>query len=217
MYIVKLKKKIEKIVVVDAQTDEEADKKLLAGDVVKEYEKTTSSDCYNGWAYEANPGDCENVTDKIILSESDLLEVYEADTQSSVERCLFKYTESGVGIGWEEDGIVLTGCIEGADYDGPSRKLEYPFTLKNYYDTLDEIDEQSCQLWFDANFDIHFFIENPTEDLEKDIKDLLINMGSEYDYQTIHAPEEEEEEIEGWLIEKGITYFKTNEFFDPYY
>lgn len=42
-------------------------------------------------------------------------------------------------------------------------------------------------------------------------------MGSEYDYQTIHAPEEEEEEIESWLIEKGITYFKRNEFFDPYY
>lgn len=216
MYIVKLKKTLEKIVVVDAQTLEEADQKLLAGDVVQEYEKTTSADCYNGWEYEDSPGDCKEVTDKIILSESDLLKEYEADNRDSLESMLFKYTASGVGIGWEADGIVLVGCIEGADYDGPSRKLEYPFSLKKYYDTLAEIDDMSCHLWYDANFDIHFLICNPTEDLEKDIKDFLKDTGSEYDNETIHAPEEEEEKIESWLGEKGIAYFKSTDFSDPY-
>lgn len=147
-YIVRLKKVIERTVVVDATTNEEADKKLLNGEIEASFEKVGSHDVYGGFDYI----DCETVGegDELILNIKDFAKAFGTEVEL-LERYFFKYTNCGMPISWDNEGVTLVGYAEGADCDGPSEKLRYPFLLSEAKAVIDRLEDEADEMWHEWN------------------------------------------------------------------
>lgn len=143
-YVVKLQKIIEKIAVVEADSDEEADKKLMNGEVECTFEHVKNQGYYQGWEYRSHD---VVVTGDLICNTHDLLEYMGCNSEAQLERILYKYTDCGIAAAIHDDGIGVTGYIEGFDGYMPNEYLKYPFTGKHFDEIVAKLDEQACDIW----------------------------------------------------------------------
>ena len=146
-YIVKLKKEIERTVVVDAKSDEEADRLLLEGKYDFSTECVTTGDTYMGYEYVSY-----KKTDGIVItSEQDLKDYYDTN---DVERMVFKYTDCGCCYYANEDCVSVAGYAENSeDAECPSHTLYFPFTIDEWDQALEIADQEGCDLWNEYNED----------------------------------------------------------------
>lgn len=157
-YIVTLKKVVEKKVVIDAENLEEADSKLLDGDVVFSIERTVSDDVYDGWEYKSEeiegvdqnclPVDDE---DEVICNLDDFAKWFGCDSVDHLERALYKYTDCGMCYSADENSITLVGYVEGADCEHPSETLIYPFTGSHVKKVMAYLEEEADEMWHEWN------------------------------------------------------------------
>lgn len=151
-YIVECEKKIKCIYVVDAEDDEKCHEKLVNGDVVKKVEiDDTNSHGFNygGYYYkkvETYSGEGEET---VICSVDDLCE-YLGTTPDHLERDMFKYTECGMPIAWDDEKVSLVVYAEGADPEW-SHDLFFPFTAKEFDRMVKVVEEESDELWHEWN------------------------------------------------------------------
>ena len=139
-YIVTLKKTIEKVVVIEATTDEEADKMLFAGNYEYETERTVSPDVYNGFDYIDY-----KISNDVITSEKDLMRLLGSE---NIERDVYKYTQCGCCYRATKEYIAVNGYAEGSgDAECPEHILYFPFTLEDWETALTEADEEGVALW----------------------------------------------------------------------
>ena len=149
-YVVKCKKVIDCVFVVDADTDEQADRKLLDGKFEFKKETVTTQDCYLGYEYidfKTYTGTDDEV---VICSIEDLCNELGTDVDR-IERDMFKNTACGMPISWDDNGVTLVGYVEGADCDGPSETLAFPFTMKEFNDTINYLEEEANEMWHEWN------------------------------------------------------------------
>lgn len=147
-YVVKLKKTLERIVIVDAVDDDECDKKMQD---MKQWkwssnDKVTSSDDYCGYQYVSYES-YDGIGDNALVKSVDELAENLGTTVDYLDRDMFKYTNCGMSIDWNDKSVTLTGYVEGADCDGPSETLCFPFSMKEFGDTVDCLDEAAEELW----------------------------------------------------------------------
>lgn len=159
-YIVTLTKTLEKKVVVEAENIDDADRKLVKGETLFEVERTVSEDCYQGWAYdlaEQNGVDqnCLPVEegDAVICSLDDFARWYGCDSVDELERALYKHTDCGMCYSTTSNTITLVGYVEGADCDGPSETLVYPFSGKQVKAVMSRLEEEADEMWHEWNDD----------------------------------------------------------------
>lgn len=143
-YIVKLKKEIERTIVVDANSDDEADKLLLEGKFDYSTERVTTQDTYLGYKYISH-----KTSDVVITSEQDLKEYYDTN---DIERMLFKHTNCGCCYLAKEDYVSVVGYAEGSgDAECPEHRLYFPFTIEEWCDAVEAADQEGCELWEECN------------------------------------------------------------------
>lgn len=80
----------------------------------------------------------------MIENITDLLEEIGVDNEESASKAIYKGTECGANIQFFDDGVILGSIIEGSDVEITRPKLEYPFTSEEFWDTLDEINDEAC-------------------------------------------------------------------------
>ncbi len=68
-----------------------------------------------------------------------------------IKRDVYKYTNCGAWINFTNTGIELGSIVEGVDWGTNMHTLEYPFTKKQYWDTLQSIEDQANEIWQDTH------------------------------------------------------------------
>ena len=76
---------------------------------------------------------------------------YGCDNAEGLHRALFKYTEAGLDAIWTDDQMTLTACVEGADCDGPSETLEFPFTTADFDASIQNLECLADEMWHEWN------------------------------------------------------------------
>lgn len=157
-YIVTLRKVLEKKVVVEAMDSTEVDHKLIANDIVGEFERTISSDSYHGWDYQSRvvggiDQNCLPVddSDTVICDLEDFAKWLGCDDSGQLKRVLFRATECGMNYEATEDSLILIGYVEGADCDHPSERLMYPFTGSYVRKVIARLEEEADEMWHEWN------------------------------------------------------------------
>lgn len=72
-------------------------------------------------------------------------------TVDRLKRDVYKYTDCGAWIEWDETGIRFGTIVEGADCDGPSDSLEFPFEIEEYEASMEEIERIADAMWHEWN------------------------------------------------------------------
>ena len=153
-YIVECEKTIKCIYVVDAENDEQCHDKLVAGEIVKKFERDNTKSYgfnYGGYYYKNVESHSDEGEDKVICSVEDLCDHLET-TPDRLERDMFKYTNCGMPIAWDDDKVTLCVYAEGADAEW-SHDLFFPFTAKEFDKMVEVVEEESEELWHEWNDD----------------------------------------------------------------
>lgn len=150
-YVVELKRTVTKIVVVEAEDDEEADEKLKRDDIENEFAKIETDDVYNGFSYVDHKTYSGKEEQRLICSLADLSE-YLGIAEHEIERYIYKNTDCGMAISYDKNGITLVGHVEcGCECDIPFETLKYPFTVKEFEDTVRDLELEADSIWHDVN------------------------------------------------------------------
>ena len=95
-------------------------------------------------------------------------------TVKDVERTTYRYTNCGAWFsfegrsngGWDHwleiqlrddplynsGGKVIVGSIvEGADYGTENHTLQFPFALQEFWDALENVEDEAKQIWYEVN------------------------------------------------------------------
>ncbi len=143
-YVIKLKKEIERTVVVEANSDEEADHRLLNGEYEFSIETVLSNDTYMGYEYVSN-----TTSNVVITSEQDLKDYFNTN---NIKKMVFKYTECGCCYFANKDYVSVSGYAEGSgDAECPEHRLYFPFTIEEWNDELTKADKEGCDKWHEYN------------------------------------------------------------------
>ncbi len=98
---------------------------------------------------------------------------YLETTPDDLERTLYKYTDCGAWIHWNEKQIEIGSIVEGSDAEFECVPLVFPFDSKNYEIEIEWLEEVTAREWHRANPQIddikewidvmYAFEEKPTE------------------------------------------------------
>ena len=148
-YIIQMTQIIERTVIVDADSDEEADKKLLAEKIEKEWKRIQSDHSYGDWTYEGFYK--VKSSDDLITCADDIAKLYGCNDVSTLDRALFKYTDCGMCAHWDEDKITLIGYVEGCDAEHPNETLYFPFTVERFRAVRNALGKIANEMWHKWN------------------------------------------------------------------
>ena len=139
-YIVKMKKEAEKVVVIEASSDEEADRMLL------EEKYKFSAERAGEYEYISH-----STSNTVFTSEQDLKDYYGTD---NIARMLFKYTNCGCSYYATETYVNVAGYAENSgDAECPGHILYFPFSLEEWDAAVSTADQEGCDLWNEYNED----------------------------------------------------------------
>jgi len=116
-----------------------------------------------GWSYppgaENDPYAPYNQTDEDDIEPvdghiNDDLEFCEhvcAETTEQAIRHVYKFTDCGAWLVFEENGIHVGSIVEGSDFGCMSYRIPYPFLAKLYDRVVDAIEKEADAIWIWAN------------------------------------------------------------------
>lgn len=87
----------------------------------------------------------------ITCLEDIAIEIGSAATEGSISKALFKATECGITFNHDTCGISLRGYAEGADAECAAIELAYPIAVAQFWEAVDEADDEGCALWNEWN------------------------------------------------------------------
>jgi hypothetical protein len=87
----------------------------------------------------------------IITNEAEVLKMLGVESVERAKRNVYKYTDCGAWIEFEEGGIKIGSIVEGCDTGTIIYNLEYPFSNELYDKCMEAIEEEADQLWEWAN------------------------------------------------------------------
>jgi hypothetical protein len=86
-----------------------------------------------------------------LKNENDVIQYLSAETIEQAKKHLYKGTDCGAWIQFEENGIQLGSIVEGSDAEVSTDSLLYPFTSKSLEETIAYIESEASCLWEEAN------------------------------------------------------------------
>ena len=67
------------------------------------------------------------------------------------EKRVYKATDCGAWISAGKDRVTLGSIVEGSHYDVTPKSLEWPFTSEEFWDALEQIEQEAQQIWEDTH------------------------------------------------------------------
>jgi|DEB0MinimDraft_10_1074344.scaffolds.fasta_scaffold02325_5 hypothetical protein len=89
----------------------------------------------------------------MIKNNQELLDEIGVDTVAQAEKAIYKGTDCGAWIQCEEDGVTVGSIVEGSDAEVTRDKLEYPIEVKEFWDCVEDVNSEACELWEEANYE----------------------------------------------------------------
>lgn len=86
-----------------------------------------------------------------IVSYCDILSLFSAEDTDQAKRNLYKYTNCGAWITFEDDCIQIGSIVEGCDLGTHIYQLVYPFDDALFARCLAAIEKEADKLWHLAN------------------------------------------------------------------
>ena len=68
-----------------------------------------------------------------------------------IGKALYKGTQCGICFHEDIVGVQVSGYAEGADAECSTIHLEYPFTAKQFWDAVQEADDEGKAMWHEWN------------------------------------------------------------------
>lgn len=90
---------------------------------------------------------------QLLSSVSDPQSYYNAETNSSVEKRVFKYTSCGAWIKITEEYIQVGTIVEGSDAEFTADPLYFPFTVDEFFERLQECEDFAEGVWAEMEKD----------------------------------------------------------------
>ena len=87
----------------------------------------------------------------MIQNETQLLEHLSATSREQAKKHVYKYTNCGAWINFDEGSILLGSIVEGADFGTNTYRLSYPFSPEDYQARIDAIEAEASAIWDWAN------------------------------------------------------------------
>lgn len=69
---------------------------------------------------------------------------------SYLNRAMFKYTDCGAWIDWDDKSVSIGSIVEGSDAEF-SKTFAFPFTSEEYENWMIELDVLTDEAWAEAN------------------------------------------------------------------
>lgn len=91
----------------------------------------------------------------IIHNEKQMLDCIGTDTVESAEKAIYKGTECGAWIIFDEEGVSIGSIVEGSEAEVGPEHLAYPFVSERFWEELEEINITACELWEEANYEFN--------------------------------------------------------------
>ncbi len=86
------------------------------------------------------------------MNKQAVLEFFEAEDENQAKRNLYKFTDCGAFIEFEDDGIVIGSIVEGSDNGTETFHLKYgQFDKVKLNETIETIEKQASLIWAWAN------------------------------------------------------------------
>ena len=70
-----------------------------------------------------------------------------ARAQAAIEKAIYKGTDCGAWIGYEDDGVKLGSIVEGVEETTETHFLAYPFEASDFWNALERIEEEAGEIW----------------------------------------------------------------------
>lgn len=71
-------------------------------------------------------------------------------TVDRLKRDMFKYTECGAWITWDDRGVSVGSIVEGSDAEF-SNTFTFPFFMRDFESWIDELEMLCDEAWHEAN------------------------------------------------------------------
>jgi hypothetical protein len=88
---------------------------------------------------------------KAIRNSKELLAHFDCASQSALKKAIYKSTDCGAWIEFEQHRIVLGSIVEGCDFGTATYPLTYPFTSDDFDARIKAIEAEADALWKWAN------------------------------------------------------------------
>jgi len=89
----------------------------------------------------------------MIRKIEDLFRVFGVEGMAVLKKEIFKTTECGAWIREVDGGVVIGSIVEGSDAEVGPVTLPYPFPVEDFWEKLQDVDNEACRLWEEVNED----------------------------------------------------------------
>jgi hypothetical protein len=93
----------------------------------------------------------DSKTNKSIKGIKDFLNLVGCETIEEAERAIYKYNDCGPWVKISKEGVKLGSIVEGSDAEVEADMLKFPFSEKDYDDTMKWLEAETSVLWKEAN------------------------------------------------------------------
>ena len=69
------------------------------------------------------------------------------ETLENLQRNVYKYTACGAWVSEGEQGVFLGSIVEGSDQCTMTHNLQYPFTIDQFQDALQAVEDEADEIW----------------------------------------------------------------------
>ena len=69
------------------------------------------------------------------------------ETFEQLKRNVYKYTSCGAWVSEDEQGVTLGSIVEGVDEGTQTPTLNYPFTIDQFQDALQSVEDEADEIW----------------------------------------------------------------------
>ena len=86
---------------------------------------------------------------KTVSNMTDLLSLRGCGEESfgRLKRNIYKYTACGAWVTEDEQGVTLGSIVEGVDEGTETHSLTYPFTIDQFQDALQSVEDEADEIW----------------------------------------------------------------------
>jgi hypothetical protein len=66
---------------------------------------------------------------------------------AQVKRSTYKYTSCGAWLETDKEGVSVGSIVEGVDQGTETYQLNYPFEIKDFWNSLDAVEQEAKEIW----------------------------------------------------------------------
>ena len=70
---------------------------------------------------------------------------------AQAKRSTYKYTSCGAWLETDKEGVSVGSIVEGSDQGTETYKLNYPFEIKDFWNSLDAVEQEAQEIWNDTH------------------------------------------------------------------